>query len=158
MTLSSPLRSLRSHSRRRSLVLVPLLETEPTRHALDLACRLARERGTHVVLIAPLVVDWELPFNAHFRQEEAALGEELARERHLVESYGISARRQIVRARPGEIGRAVADVARDTPASLIVVGATVASTRRTRRPFSQDVWSVLHDAPCPVMIATRRAA
>ena len=78
------------------MVLVPLLETEPTRHALDLACRLARERGTHVVLIAPLVVDWELPFNAHFRQEEAALGEELARERDLVESYGISARRQIV--------------------------------------------------------------
>ena len=87
-------------------------------------------RGTHVVLIAPLVVDWELPFNAHFRQEETALGEELARERALVESYGISARRQIVRARPGEIGRAVADVARDTHASLIVVGATVASTRR----------------------------
>jgi nucleotide-binding universal stress UspA family protein len=158
MTLSSPLRSLGPYSRHRSMVLVPLLETEPTRHALDLACRLARERGTHVVLIAPLVVDWELPFNAHFRQEEAALGEELARERDLVESYGISARRQIVRARPGEIGRAVADVARDTHASLIVVGATTASTRRSRRPFSQDVWSVLHDAPCPVMIATRRAA
>jgi nucleotide-binding universal stress UspA family protein len=140
------------------MVLVPLLETEPTRHALDLACRLARERGTHVVLIAPLVVDWELPFNAHFWQEEAALGEELARERDLVESYGISARRQIVRTRPGEIGRAVADVARDTHASLIVVGATTASTRLSRRPFSQDVWSVLHDAPCPVMIATRRAA
>ena len=46
MTLSSPLRSLRLHHRRRSMVLVPLLETEPTRHALDLACRLARERGT----------------------------------------------------------------------------------------------------------------
>ena len=156
--MSSPLRSLRPHHRRRNMVLVPLLETEPTRHALDLACRLARERGTHIVLIAPLVVDWELPFNAHFRQEEAALGEELARERDLAESYGISARRQIVRARPGEIGRAVADVARDTHASLIVVGATAASTRRSRRPFSQDVWSVLHDAPCPVMIAARRAA
>jgi nucleotide-binding universal stress UspA family protein len=110
------------------------------------------------VLIAPLVVDWELPFNAHFRQEETALGEELARERDLVESYGISVRRRIVRARPGEIGRAVAGVARDTHASLIVVGATTASTRRSRRPFSQDVWSVLHDAPCPVMIAARRAA
>jgi nucleotide-binding universal stress UspA family protein len=158
MSLSSPLRSLRPRSRRDSMVLVPLLETEPTRHALDLACQLARERGSHVVLLAPLVVDWELPFNAHFREEETALGEELARERDLVESYGISARRRIVRARPGEIGRAVADVARDTHASLIVVGATTASTRRSRRPFSQDVWSVLHDAPCPVMIATRRAA
>ena len=71
------------------------------------------------MLIAPLVVDWELPFNAHFRQE--VVGEELDRECDLVESYGISAR-QIVRARPGEIGRAVADVARDTHASLIVIG------------------------------------
>lgn len=158
MSLSSPLRSLRPRSRRDSMVLVPLLEIEPTRHALDLACQLARERGSHIVLLAPLVVDWELPFNAHFREEETALGEELGRERDLVESYGISARRRIVRARPGEIGRAVADVARDTHASLIVVGATTASTRRSRRPFSQDVWSVLHDAPCPVMIATRRAA
>jgi len=158
MSLSSPLRSLRPRSRRDSMVLVPLLETEPTRHALDLACQLARERGSHVVLLAPLVVDWELPFNAHFREEETALGEELARERDLVESYGISARSRSRAARPGEIGRAVADVARDTHASLIVVGATTASTRRSRRPFSQDVWSVLHDAPCPVMIATRRAA
>jgi nucleotide-binding universal stress UspA family protein len=140
------------------MVLVPLLETEPTRHALDLACQLARQRGTHIVLVAPLVVDWELPFDAHFRQEEEALGEELTRERALVESYGIAARRQIVRARPGEIGRAIADLARRNHASLIVVGATANSTRGSRQPFSRDVWSVLQDAPCPVMIATQQRA
>jgi nucleotide-binding universal stress UspA family protein len=137
------------------MVLVPLLETEPTRHALDLACRLARERGTHVVLIAPLVVDWELPFNAHFQQEETALGEELAHERALVESYGISAGRQIVRARPGEIGRAVADVARDTHASLIVVGSRGLNGLSGLLMDSVSR-SVLHQAERPVAVVQNR--
>ena len=39
-------------------------------------------------------------------------------------------------------------------APLIVLGAPVDSQRGFRRPFSRDVWSVLNDAPCPVMIAT----
>src|SRR5262249_35003543 len=55
------------------MVLVPLLEPEYTRHALDLACRLAAERGSRVLLLAPLYVEWELPLDAHFKQEEAAL-------------------------------------------------------------------------------------
>jgi hypothetical protein len=58
---------------RHRLVIVPLLEPEHTRHALELACRLAAQRGL-------------------------------------------------------------------------------------RRPFSRDVWSVLNDAPCPVMIATGNGA
>ena len=41
--------------RYRSIV-VPLLEPDETEHALDLACRLAADRGARVVLVAPLVV------------------------------------------------------------------------------------------------------
>jgi basic amino acid/polyamine antiporter, APA family len=136
------------------MVVVPLLEPEHTRHALDLASRLAFERGTRVLLLAPLFVEWELPLNAHFKEEEAALRAELKRDRALAESYGVSAHTQIVRTRPGELGRGVADAAADVRASLIVLGAGVDSQRGFRRPFSRDVWSVLNDAPCPVMIAT----
>ena len=60
---------------------------------------------------------------------------------------------QVVRARPGELGRAVVDAAEDVRASLVVVGAAIESRRGFRHPFSRDVWSVLHDAPCPVMIS-----
>jgi nucleotide-binding universal stress UspA family protein len=136
------------------MVVVPLLEHEHTRHALELASRLAFERGTRVLLVAPLFVEWELPLEAHFKDEEAALHAELERERALAESYGVTAHTQIVRTRPGELGRGLAEVADDVRASLIVVGAAVDSQRGFRRPFSRDVWSVLNDAPCPVMIAT----
>jgi nucleotide-binding universal stress UspA family protein len=136
------------------MVVVPMLEPEHTRHALDLACRLAAERGARVLVVAPLFVEWELPLDAHFHAEEDALRAELARERAVAESYGISAHGKLVRARHGQLGRAVADVAEDVRASLIVVGAGVDSQRGFRRPFSRDVWSVLNDAPCPVLIAT----
>jgi nucleotide-binding universal stress UspA family protein len=136
------------------MILVPLLDAAPTQHALDLACRLASDRGARVLLLAPLYVDWELPIDAHFKQEETALRAELSRERAIAESYGVAAHAQIVRARPGELGRGVAEAAAEVRASLIVVGACVDSQRGFRRPFSRDVWSVLNDAPCPVMIAT----
>ena len=136
------------------MVVVPLLDSEHTRHALDLACQLASERGSRVLLLAPLYVELELPLDAHFHDEEAALRAELGRERALAESYGVGARGEVVRARPGELGRAVAEAAAEVAASLIVIGAAAETQRRFRRPFSRDVWSVLHDAPCPVMIAT----
>lgn len=136
------------------MVVVPLLDAEQTRHALDLACRLAADRGSRVLLLAPLHVDWELPLEAHFKREEAALQAELDRERAIAESYGVGAHTQIVRTRPGELGKGVAEAADEVRASLIVVGAPVDSQRGFRRPFSRDVWSVLNDAPCPVLIAT----
>ncbi|TML45892.1 MAG: universal stress protein [Actinobacteria bacterium] len=151
-------RRLRRTTRRliglQRMVLVPLLDAEQTQHALDLACRLASDRGSRVLLLAPLYVDWELPLDAHFKREEAALRVELGRERAIAESYGVGAHTQIVRARPGELGRGVAEAAVEVRASLIVVGSPVDSQRGFRRPFSRDVWSVLNDAPCPVMIAT----
>jgi nucleotide-binding universal stress UspA family protein len=136
------------------MVVVPLLDAELTRHALDLACRLAADGGSRVLLLAPLYVDWELPLDAHFKQVEAALHVELGRERAIAESYGVGAHTRIVRARPGELGRGVAEAALEVRASLIVVGAPADSQRGFRRPFSRDVWSVLNDAPCPVLIAT----
>ena len=136
------------------MVVVPLLDAGHTRHALDLACRLASDRGSRVLLLAPLYVDWELPLEAHFKREEAALQAELDRERAIAESYGVGAHTQIVRTRPGELGKGVAEAAEEVRASLIVVGAPVDSQRGFRRPFSRDVWSVLNDAPCPVLIAT----
>lgn len=136
------------------MVVVPLLDPGHTEHALDLACQLAVVRRTRVLVVAPLFVDWELPRNAHFADAERALRSELERTRALAQAYGIGAHGRIVRVRPGELGRGVADAAADVGASLIVVGAPVESQRRFRHPFSRDVWSVLSEAPCPVMLAT----
>ena len=53
-------------------IVVPLLGRAETEHALDLACRLAADRRAHVILVAPLIVDQELPLNAQFEQETAS--------------------------------------------------------------------------------------
>ncbi len=139
---------------RQHMVVVPLLEPAHTRHALELACRLASDRGSRVLLLAPLPVEWELPLDAHFKAEEAVLRVELDRTRALAESYGARVHTQVVRGRPGQLGRGVAEAAADVRASLVVLGAQVDSQQGFRRPFSRDVWSVLNDSPCPVMIAT----
>jgi nucleotide-binding universal stress UspA family protein len=138
---------------RHRTVVVPLLDPDQAPQALDLACRLAAD-GSRLLLLAPLFVEWELPLDAHFKTEEAALGAELDAKRALAESYGVRANGRIVRARHGQVGRAVAEVAREVGASQVVLGTAVESTGDFRRPFSRDVCAIIQDAPCPVLIAT----
>ncbi len=156
-------RSLRRRARRLArrtgsiayrTIIVPLLEQEETEHALDLACRLAADRHARVVLIAPLVVERELPFDAHFEREEADLKERLESAAALASSYGVAARREIVRTRQGELGRDVSQVAAEHRAGLLVVGAPVESRRGFRRAFPRDILLLVRAAPCRVMIAT----
>lgn len=147
-------RARRALAVRHRTIVVPLLRFEETRHALDLACRIAADRGAHVLLLAPLFVEAELPLNAYFEEEEQLLREELARERALAESYGVAVRTRIVRARHGGLGAPVADAADEQRATLVVLGAPTESKTGFSRPFSRDVWSILQKAPCRVLIAT----
>jgi nucleotide-binding universal stress UspA family protein len=135
-------------------IVVPLLGRAETEHALDLACRLAADRGARIVLVAPLVVPQELPLDAHFREETAALLPALDQGVAIAESYGVSARRRIVRTRDRALGRDLAEVAQDHRAELVVVGAPVESRLGFRRAFPVEILSIVRDAPCRVMIAT----
>jgi nucleotide-binding universal stress UspA family protein len=137
----------------RSIVL-PLLDREETEHALDLACRLAADRGAQVVLVAPLVVERELPLNAHFNGELTGLKKRLEWAAAVAGSYGVAVRREVVRTRPGSLGEEVARVAAERRAELVVVGAPVESRRGFHRAFQRDVLLLVRDAPCRVMIAT----
>ncbi|MGH2933480.1 MAG: universal stress protein [Gaiellaceae bacterium] len=139
--------------RYRSIV-VPLLGRAETEHALDLACRLAADRGAHVVLVAPLVVPQELPLDAHFAEEIAALRASLERAAAIAESYGVGVRRRVVRTRDRQIGTDLAEVAHDHRAELVLVGAPVESRLGFRRAFPPDVRAILRESPCRVMIAT----
>ncbi|HXY81041.1 MAG TPA: universal stress protein [Gaiellaceae bacterium] len=135
-------------------IVVPLLGQEETEHALDLACRLAADSRARVVLVAPLLIDQELPLDAHFDAEIRELRERLDHAAALAESYGLRPRRRLVRTRAGGLGRELAEVARDHRAELVVVGAPVTSRRGFRRPFPQEILQILRDAPCRVMVAT----
>jgi nucleotide-binding universal stress UspA family protein len=135
-------------------IVVPLLDQEETEHALDLACRLAADRGARIVLVAPLVVERELPIDAHMDGTLTSLKERLECATAVASSYGVAVRREIVRTRPGSLGEDVARVALERRAELVVVGAPVESRRGFNRAFPREVLLLLRDAPCRVMIAT----
>jgi nucleotide-binding universal stress UspA family protein len=135
-------------------IVVPVLDREETEHALDLACRLAAERGARVVLVGPLVVERELPLNAHMDERLTDLKERLESAAALATSYGVGVRQEIVRTRPGSHGEEAARVAAEHRAELVVVGAPVESRRGFHRAFPREVLLLVRDAPCRVMIAT----
>jgi nucleotide-binding universal stress UspA family protein len=135
-------------------IVVPLLDREETEHAIDLACRLAAERGARLVLVAPAVLERELPINAHLDGQLVSLQKRLDSAAAVAHSYGVDVRREIVRTRPGSFGEEVARVASERRAELVVVGAPVESRRGFHRAFPREVLLLLRDAPCRVMIAT----
>jgi len=137
-------------------IVVPLIGRAETEHALDLACRLAAQRGAHVILVAPLVVEQELPLDAKFDREVAALREQVHGAGEIAKAYGVGAKERFVRTRAGALGHELSEVAIDHRAELIVVGAPVESRRGFRRAFPSEIVSIVRDAPCRVMIVSGR--
>lgn len=160
MVVSRRIRLVRrlARSTRRTLaighrtIVVPLLDGTETERALTVACRLAADEHARLLLLAPLVVDPELPFDAHFHDEERELRGRLARERAVVETYGIVADGRVVRTRPGQLGDAVARAVDESRASLVVLGVDPLAAVGLHRPDSRDIRSVLRDAPCRVLL------
>jgi nucleotide-binding universal stress UspA family protein len=135
-------------------IVVPLLDREETEHALDLACRLAADRGARIILVAPAVLERELPIDAHLDGQLVTLKERFEHAAAVAGSYGVGVRLELVRTRPGSLGEDVARVAAEHRAELVVVGAPVESRRGFRRAFPRDILLLVRDAPCRVMIAT----
>jgi len=135
-------------------IVVPLLDRAETEHALDLACRLAADRGARVILVAPAVLERELPLNAHLDGQLRDLKERLEFAAAVAGSYGVDVRQEIVRTRPGSLGEEVARIATERRAELVVVGAPVESRRGFHHAFPRDVLLLLRETPCRVMIAT----
>jgi nucleotide-binding universal stress UspA family protein len=135
-------------------IVVALLDREETEHAVDLACRLAADRGARIVLVAPAVLERELPLDAHLGGQLVSLKERLESAAAVAASYGVDVRLEIVRTRPGIFGEEVARVAAERRAELVVVGAPVESRLGFHRAFPREVLLLLREAPCRVMIAT----
>jgi nucleotide-binding universal stress UspA family protein len=91
---------------------------------------------------------------AHLDEEKAALQVRLDEAAAIAESYGVGATKRLVITRERALGLELASVAREYRAELIVVGSPVESRRGFRRAFPSEVFSVLREAPCRVMVAT----
>ena len=135
-------------------VLVPVIETHESEEALDLACRLATERGASIVALTVIEVPLQLPLDAELPAEAEERAHQLLDEaRAIGDAYGVDVIGRIVRAR--KAGRAIVDEAKRRNSEIIVLGAPRRDIRRRRRGriFGDTVDYVLKNAPCRVLVA-----
>jgi basic amino acid/polyamine antiporter, APA family len=134
-------------------VLVPVVWRRESEAAVDLAARLAVERGGSIVALTVIEVPLEQSLDATLPAGEEARANELLDEaRAIGDSYGVNVIGRIVRARSA--GRAIVDEAGRRNSEIIVMGAP-RRDRQTRRGriFGGTVDFVLKNAPCRVMVA-----
>ena len=121
-------------------ILVPIAPGYPSDEAMDVACRLARERGSRIVAVTVIEVPLELPLDAYLPDEVKDANEQLDEARAIGESYGVNV---VTRARPraelraGDRRRGGASRLRDhrhgRPAPRAARGRAARDLRRHRR-------------------------
>jgi APA family basic amino acid/polyamine antiporter len=135
-------------------VLVPVKPGRASEEAIDLACRLAADRGATIGALSVVVVPLDLPVDTQLEDQERDADDALDVAAAIAELYGVKFTERIVRAR--HPGRAIVDEAKRRQSEIIVMGAPRAG--RGRGVFSDTVDFVLKHAPCRVMVAASTAA
>jgi APA family basic amino acid/polyamine antiporter len=134
-------------------ILVPVVAGPQSHEAIDLAARLATERGATIVALRVIVVPMELPIDAALPEQEAYADQLLDEASIRASVYGVRTIDRLVRAR--RAGRAIVDEAERRQAEIVVLGAP---RGRHRQLFGHTVVYVLKNAPCRVMVAAGRQA
>jgi APA family basic amino acid/polyamine antiporter len=129
-------------------ILVPIVAGPESREAVDLAARLAADRGATIVALRVIVVPMELRLDAALTEQEDEADRLLDEARAIGETYGVRTVERLVRAR--HAGRAIVEEADRRQTEIVVVGAR---RGRHKQIFGQTVDYVLKHAPCRVMIA-----
>jgi APA family basic amino acid/polyamine antiporter len=133
-------------------IVVPVAPGYPSDEAMDVACRLAADRGATIIAMTVIEVPLELPLDAYLPEKVSEANEQLDEARAIGESYGVDVIARLVRAR--NAGRAIVDEADRRTSEIVVMG----GPRRRRlaagkRPiFGDTVDFVLKHAPCRVMV------
>ena len=129
-------------------IVVPIFDDEVSLEAIDVACRLATDRGSTVVAVTAIEVPLDRPLEEVDTQAERRANKLLDRARAIGELYGVRVVTRVERTR--NAGAAIVEEAKFRQAEIIVVGAS----RRPRGAiFERQVDFVLKHAPCRVMVA-----
>ncbi len=138
-------------------VLVPVVERHDSEAAVDLACRLATERGASIVALTVLEVPLELPMDAELPAELERRANDLLDEvRAIGDAYGVNVIGRLQRAR--RAGPAIVNEATSRHSEIIVLGSPRRRSGSGRRIFGDTVDYVLKNAPCRVLVAAARKA
>ncbi|MBI4172534.1 MAG: universal stress protein [Actinobacteria bacterium] len=130
-------------------VLVPVVPGHASDEALDVACRLAAERGAHIWAVTVLEVPLHLPLTAELPFEEERADLELDEAVAIGETYGVRVVPRLLRARSA--GPELVAEATRRHAEIIIVGTPRRGQRRAL--LGRTVDHVLKHAPCRVMVA-----
>jgi APA family basic amino acid/polyamine antiporter len=136
-------------------ILVPLAPGEETDEALDVACRLATERGARVTAMRVVEIPLDLAVDARMPAQTEEADMLLDHARTVGDSYGVNVIGRLARDR--KAGRAIVQEADRRGSEIIVMGAP----RRTRwraGVFGGTTDYVLKHAPCRVMVVAARVA
>ncbi len=127
-------------------LLVPISDNAESERAMDVACRLAADRGASVAVVSVIEVPPVLPLDAHMTSEESAARHLVDRAVAIAEMYGVKPEPRLLRAR--DAAAAIVRQAELRKAELIVI----AAPRKRRAAFGSTVEHVLKHAPCRVMV------
>jgi nucleotide-binding universal stress UspA family protein len=138
-------------------LLVPVIPGLPSGAAMDVACRLAAERGAQIVALNVLEVPLELPLREELPELERSANDELDEALAIGDSYGVRTVGRLERARAA--GPAIVAEAEARQAEIIVLSSTRSRLTASRSAvFGATVDYVLKHAPCRVLVTGREAA
>jgi nucleotide-binding universal stress UspA family protein len=127
-------------------LLVPVADNVESERAIDVACRLADDRGAAIALLHVVEIPPVLPLGAHMTAEEEAAHRLLERAAAIADTYGVKAVPRILHDR--NAGEAIVGFAARRRVDLIVIGAP----RKRGKPFGSTVEHVLRKAESRVML------
>jgi APA family basic amino acid/polyamine antiporter len=138
-------------------LLVPVVSGQPSDAAMDVACRLAAERGARIIALSVLEVPLDQLLTDSPPGLEAAANAELDEAVAIGDSYGVRVLTRVDRAHSA--GPAIVAEADARNAEIIVLGAPRRHlTGSQSAVFGKTVDYVLKHARCRVMVATAGAA
>jgi APA family basic amino acid/polyamine antiporter len=138
-------------------LLVPVVPGQPSDAAMDVACRLAAERGARIVALSVLEVPLDRPLTVELAQEEDDANRELDEAMAIGDSYGVRVLTRLERAHA--VGPAIVAEADARNAEIIVLGSPRRRlTARQVAVFGKTVDYVLKHAGCRVLVTTPEAA
>ena len=137
-------------------IVVPIVPGRPSDDALDVACRLAAERGARVVALTVLEVPRDLPLDTELSEDERVANAELDEAMAIGETYGVRVVGRLVRGRSASVE--IVREAERREAEIIVLGSPRKDlVGRRRSVFGSTVDRVMRNAPCRVMVTASRA-
>jgi nucleotide-binding universal stress UspA family protein len=137
-------------------ILVPIADDAIPDAAVDLACRLAADKGATIRVINVVEVPELLPLDAHMTEEELVAHALFQRAHAVADSYGVNITTEIVRAR--EAASVIEERALTHGCDLIVIGhASHARTGARASRVGRTADHVLKHTECRVALVREPA-